>query len=168
MRKIWVISDTHFSHVNILKFLDKDGKKFRGDLFASIEQMNETMVRNWNATIHPEDIVYHLGDVYFGSQEAADTLLSRLMGRKRLILGNYDKGKDTVLAKHFEKILVSRIFKEYDALLTHFPVHPSNLAPGKYGRNIHGHIHQNDSPDPRYINVSVEKIYYTPVDLAKL
>jgi calcineurin-like phosphoesterase family protein len=30
---------------------------------------------------------------------------------------------------------------------------------------VHGHIHQNPSPEGRYINMSVEAINYTPVDI---
>lgn len=165
-RKIYVISDTHFNHVNILSFLDANGNKFRGDLFKDVTEMNEIIVRNWNELVHPEDIVYHLGDVYFGKAEAADKLLSRLMGRKRLILGNHDVGKDPVLLKHFDKILVTRSFPEHDIILSHYPLHESSLF--KIKRNVHGHIHEKTINDPRYINVSVEKIYYTPVDITKL
>lgn len=168
MSKIFVISDTHFSHANILNFKDDKGDHFRGDRFKNVDEMNEFMVSQWNSVVRPEDKVYHLGDVYFGPQEKADRLLSRLVGHKRLILGNHDKGKDTVLLKHFEKIMVSRVFREFGFLLTHIPVHPGSLREDKYGRNVHGHIHQNSILDKRYVNVSVEQIDYKPVELMSL
>lgn len=166
MKNIWVISDTHFNHSNILNFKDKQDKKFRGDLFKDISHMNETMIENWNSVIKPEDKVYHLGDVYFGRQDEADNILSRLNGKKRLILGNHDDGKDSVLKKHFQKIMLWRIFKEFNCLLSHVPIHRESFRKVDY--NVHGHIHEKPSYGKEYINVSVEQISYTPVHIEDL
>lgn len=161
MRDIFIISDTHFGHVNILKFLNEDGSHVRD--FSSVEEMNERMVENWNRTVKDDDIVYHLGDVYFGQ---GHTVLHRLRGRKRLILGNHDNGKDQNLQKHFQKILVWRMFPEFNCLLSHVPVHESALY--KVGYNVHGHVHRSSLPDPRYINVSVEVRDYTPTSIEEI
>jgi calcineurin-like phosphoesterase family protein len=165
---IWVTSDHHFNHANILKFKDKDGKKFRGDLFKDVAEMNEKMIHNWNSVIKPEDKVYHLGDVYFGNQQEADTILSRLMGKKRLIVGNHDclYGKGNVLHKHFKKIYMWRLFKEHNMLLSHVPIHKESFRKVDY--NVHGHIHQNDPYGPEYINVCVERTNYTPVHVEEV
>lgn len=164
MKKIFVTSDTHFNHLNMLKFETST----RGKTFKDVHEMNEVIIHNWNSVVSDEDIVYHLGDVYFGSSKEASEILSRLKGRKRLILGNHDNGLDQILPKFFEKILVSRIFKEFNAILTHIPVHGGSLNPDKYGRNIHGHIHDLKIDDSRYINVCVEKTNYFPVEISSL
>ena len=169
MREIYAISDTHFNHANILT-VAPDGRKVRD--FASVEEMNETMIDRWNATVHDRDIVYHLGDVYFdkASSQDIETILSRLKGRKRLVLGNHDNAKSPVLQRFFQKILGWRAFPEFGLLLTHVPVHPSTLGEVRFRKassiqNIHGHVHGNSLDDPRYVNVSVEAIDYTPVPL---
>lgn len=166
MADIWVTSDSHLNHTNILKFLGKDGKPFRD--FNDVTHMNETIVYNWNKVVKPEDKVYHLGDVYFGNQGEADTLLSRLMGKKRLIVGNHDViyGKGNILQKHFQKIYMWRLFKEFNMCLTHVPIHPDSFRKVSY--NVHGHIHEKDSPGPQYINVCVEKTDYTPVHIEEV
>lgn len=161
MRDIFVISDTHFGHVNILKFLNEDGSHVRD--FASVEEMNEKMVENWNSVIRDEDIVYHLGDVYFG---AGHEVLPRLKGRKRLLLGNHDDGKDKRLHAVFQKIDVWRMFPEFDCLLSHVPVHESALYKTKF--NIHGHVHRTSVKDERYINACVEVRDYKPVALEEI
>lgn len=165
MSDIWLVSDTHFNHANILGFKDKNDKKFRGDLFKDVTEMNEKMIYNWNRLVKPEDKVYHLGDVYFGSQEEADKILSRLMGRKRLIVGNHDTvyGKGNVLQKHFKKIYLWRLFKEFNMLLSHVPVHSESIRKVEY--NVHGHIHEKNSYGPQYVNVCVEKTDYSPVHI---
>lgn len=154
-RDIFVISDTHFNHSNIIKYCNRP--------FYDVFEMNEIMVKNWNAVVKEEDIVYHLGDVYLGDP----FILSRLRGRKRLILGNHDNGKDQNLQKTFQKILMWRQFPEFGLLLTHVPVHPSTLSK-KWPVNVHGHIHNRESYGKEYKNVSVEMINYTPINIEEL
>ena len=166
MGNIFVISDTHFNHANILNFKNKYDKPIRQG-FTDLDDMNEQMIANWNAVVTPQDKVYHLGDVYFGDAKKADAILSRLNGKKRLILGNHDKAKDSVLFKHFQKIMLWRIFKEFSAVLTHVPLHESTINEGSQF-NVHGHIHQNESPSDRHICACVEHINYTPVLLEDL
>ena len=173
-RNIWVISDTHFNHENIIKYCDRP--------FTDAASMNDYLVKLWNSVVRPEDKVYHLGDVYMGdgfSREYTSHLLSRLNGHKRLILGNHDNGKDQLLQRHFEKIDVWRMFPEYGLLLTHVPVHPASLRRGATGnekdppmlKNIHGHTHNFGEPDKdtkNYKCVCVELIDYTPVNIKDL
>lgn len=158
---IFVISDTHFHHSNILNFKDEFGNRIRP--FSSVEEMNETMVENWNSIVRPSDHVWHLGDVYFGKPEDADKILSQLNGKKRLLLGNHDHGKDMVLQKHFQKIEMWRIFPERKTVLTHVPVFLGEEKHRKYDFNIHGHVHSNSLASKKYLNVSVEVTGYKPV-----
>lgn len=160
-RNIWVISDTHFGHENIIKYCDRP--------FKSVYQMNQTMIENWCRVVNPEDIVYHLGDVYMGADgKDVHEILRRLPGRKRLILGNHDDGKSAVIQNNFQKVVVWRMFREFGLLLSHVPVHEGTLNPEKCPRNVHGHIHNNVINDKRYVNVSVEQTNYTPVNIEDL
>lgn len=173
MAEVFVISDTHFNHANILKFTDsKSGLKVRP--FDNLSEMNECMIDNWNEVVKPQDKIYHLGDVYFGAQNEADDILSKLQGKKRLIVGNHDViyGKGNILQKHFQKIHLWRMFRAEGLLLTHVPVHSSTLGEhrfdGKAMTNIHGHIHQNKSPEGPYRCVCVEHLGYKPINLDSL
>ena len=159
MRDIFVISDTHFGHENILKFLSEDGNNLRS--FYDVHHMNELMIENWNKVVSDSDIVYHLGDVYFGK---GHEVLPRLKGRKRLIVGNHDNPKSQYLLNNFQKIMLWREFAEFNCLMTHVPVHESSLHKRKY--NLHGHIHNSKHrgllQDERYINCCVEVNDYRP------
>ena len=173
-RDIWVISDTHFGHSNILTFRDggSDGPLIRGARFSSVEEMNETMIENWNKTVKPGDKVYHLGDVMMMPKENFIPLWKRLNGQKRLILGNHDDAKFFAKNELVTKIDVWRMFPEHGLLLTHVPVHNSTLYEGRFkGKeafNVHGHIHQNPSPSPQHICVCVEQIDYTPIHIEEV
>lgn len=163
MRDIWFISDTHFYHGNILKFTGDDGKRIRPD-FQSVEEMNEKMAQNWNELVKPGDHVWHLGDFAMGFKTGCEQLIKRLNGRKRLCVGNHDEVKE--VAPFFEKVVLWRIFKEFNFTCTHIPLMSSQLR--KTAFNVHGHIHQNLMADPHYINVCVEHTNYTPVHLDEI
>ncbi len=171
MPSIFVTSDSHFNHENILKFTDgKTGKKIRD--FSDVTEMNEIMIQRWNSVVSPQDKIYHLGDVFFGSEESANAILKALNGHKRLVVGNHDNLKSKVLHMNFEKISMWRKLDNF--LMTHVPVHPSTLGENRFtGRqmiNIHGHVHQNPSPDGPYKCVCVDHpgINYYPVALEEL
>ena len=59
MDKIYVISDTHFGHENSLKWTDEDGNKLRP--FDTVEELNNTIIDNWNRVVKAGDHVYHFG-----------------------------------------------------------------------------------------------------------
>lgn len=82
-------SDTHFGHQLMLS---PTLTKTRPRPFRDTTEMDEVLVRNWNSVVRPDDIVYHLGDFAFGlnDEERVRSLFARLMGRKRLIIGNHD------------------------------------------------------------------------------
>jgi len=165
MVNLWFISDTHFNHSSMLGFTDKDGKRFRGDRFSSVEEMNEVMIDNWNKLIKPYDKVYHLGDVYFGDDNDANKILSRLNGHKRLILGNHDTlNRHSILLKHFDKIMMWWPFEKI--IFSHIPLAKDQMRTRSGDSiNVHGHIHQNDSPTELHHNICVEKTDFTPVHL---
>lgn len=176
-KDIWLISDTHFGHANILYFQDKEGKFIRGSRFSSVDEMDETMVENWNKTVKPGDLVYHLGDVFMGSKENFLKLWKGLNGSKRLILGNHDDAKFFIKNELVTKVVVWRELHEYGLLLSHIPLDPTQLFRHRHNiyseekemlLNVHGHIHQNPSPTEHHRCVCVEHIDYTPIHIEEL
>lgn len=164
MADIFLISDTHFGHANILTFLWQpvQGREHLVPIrpgFASVEEMDETMVDNWNRVVRPQDHVWHGGDVVMHWR--CLPIVKRLNGHKRLVLGNHDKEDMKKYAEvGFKKIRGSH--RVDNVLLTHFPVNQAHLGNKVIG-NAHGHIHQNPSPEGPYFNISVENINYTPI-----
>lgn len=158
MVKIYVISDTHFGHENSLKWTDSEGNKLRP--FNTVEELNNTMITNWNNTVKPEDHVYHLGDVVIKKEYLE--LVKQLNGYKRLVSGNHDIFDTRLyLEAGFDKVCGARAFPGLKVILTHIPIHSECLKEGWI--NVSGHLHSNCLSDRRYINVSVEQINYTPV-----
>lgn len=160
----WFISDTHFCHENILKFKDDKGQPIRP--FTSLSDMHETIVDNWNRLVKDGDYVYHLGDVTFKYDGTFNNIMSRLKGKKRLIIGNHDKLMNPNLFRWFEKAMLWHGFKEFNFTAVHIPLNINQLRDGNYC--VHGHIHQNLMTEPGYINVCVEHTGYAPVNIDEI
>lgn len=160
-KRVFVISDTHFGHEKIIQYC--------GRPFANADLMDEAMLTYWNETVGDDDIVYHLGDVYF---HKSPSFLHNLKGRKRLCLGNHDRGKDQVLHKIFEKIELLYRMPELGCFLSHMPLldRGLHLSSGEKIEltSVHGHIHHREAPSVDHINVSVEWTDYRPVELESL
>ena len=118
MANIFVISDTHFDHANILTFKRKDGSPLRE--FKDVHHMNEMLIQNWNSVVRPQDKVYHLGDVTMHKQLPA-AILDRLNGHKRLVRGNHDVAPTKDYLKWFEEVYACRVIDHM--LFTHIPIH---------------------------------------------
>lgn len=167
MPSVFLTSDTHFGHAGVCRFLREDGvTKLRP--WEDPDEMDEAMVELWNATVKPDDKVYHLGDVVINRR--ALSIMHRLNGDKVLIKGNHDIFKLQDYTEHFRDIRGYHVMN--GLILSHIPVHESQLE--RFGCNIHGHLHSNrvmrvkhkgatPEIDPRYFSVCVEQTDFKPI-----
>jgi calcineurin-like phosphoesterase family protein len=174
MPSVFLVSDTHFGHLGVCKFTRSDGvTKLRP--WDSPEEMDEAMIKSWNERVKPTDKVYHLGDVVI-NRRALPTL-ARLNGDKVLIRGNHDIFRDDEYREYFRELRSYHVMN--GMILSHIPVHEASL--GRFGTNIHGHLHANrvkkacgvdvqtgevlygDEIDVRYHNVCVEMTDFAPI-----
>ena len=79
----YYIADCHFFHEALNREMDHRG-------FASVEEMNEYMIKRWNEKVRNRDEVVILGDLSMGNAEQTNALLDRLQGKLFLIVGNHD------------------------------------------------------------------------------
>lgn len=166
MATTFLISDTHFGHEKTCTvFTREDGSPMRP--FATVEEMDETMIARWNDRVRPSDKVYHLGDVVINRKFLH--ILGRLNGDKVLIRGNHDIFKLEDYTAYFRDI------RGYDVkngmILSHIPIHEESI--GRFGTNIHGHLHykrvmRDGEIDPRYHCVCVEHTDYAPISLEEV
>jgi calcineurin-like phosphoesterase family protein len=166
MPSVFLVSDTHFGHAGVCRFLRGDGTKLRP--WDSPEEMDEHMIKVWNETVKPQDKVYHLGDVVI-NRKALNTL-HRLNGDKVLIRGNHDIFRDDEYRQFFRELRAYHVMN--GMILSHIPIHPESL--GRFGVNIHGHLHANrvmkvkhagakPEIDTRYHCVCVEQTDFRPI-----
>lgn len=150
MGNIWIISDTHFRHKNIIKYCDRP--------FSSVQDMNRQLIANWNSKVAKEDLVIHLGDFSCGSIEEIKNIRDQLNGTILLIKGNHDR--DSIRECGF--IVIEGNLRIGNLILSHEPMQEIPIG----YINVHGHIHHRDSYWGK--NVSVEKTNYTPILLSSV
>ena len=168
MPAVFLVSDTHFGHAGVCRFMRNDGvTKLRP--WDTAEEMDEFMVKAWNERVRPNDKVYHLGDVVINRKALG--IMRRLNGDKVLIRGNHDIFKDTDYREHFRELRAYHVMN--GMILSHIPIHSESL--GRFGTNIHGHLHANrvmmpgfngkitDIVDVRYHCVCVEQTDFAPI-----
>lgn len=173
--KLFFTSDTHFFHEKIIGFANRP--------FASVEEMNETLIRNWNETVPEDGIVFHLGDFCFGTAQQWLQILSGLNGKIHLVMGNHDMrnaGEDFM--KTFASVSQQRtiIVDGQSIILNHNPF----LCFGGAYRGVwqlFGHVHSgprslgNGKDDARLVHlfptqydVGVDNNEYRPVSYCQL
>ena len=156
------VGDFHFDHTNIIEYANRP--------FKSTEEMNLTMLNNYNNAVNDSSLVFFLGDMAFGKDSKKPRWwLSQLKGNIIYIKGSHDNGiRPTSIGLNALRVcdLCEFKFERIEFLLTHIPVSVKNYG----GWNIHAHTHDHDQKnlDKRKFCVSVEAINYTPISLIKI
>lgn len=136
MGKFFYISDLHFGHFNIMRF---DNRPFR-----SVEEMDGTLIKNWNSVVDKDDTVYILGDFCWLTEGRWIEILEQLNGNKVLIRGNHDlKYMSATLRRMFADVKDYKEVRDNGrrVLLSHYPM---PFYRGAYNPDIvhlYGHIH---------------------------
>ena len=90
--------------------------------FDSVEEMNRTILTNYNAVVHKDDTVYILGDIcHHMTTDAANEMIQKMNGKKYLISGNHDKKYDPGLFEDVRDFMTVSLNGQYFALM-HYPM----------------------------------------------
>ena len=170
--RYYVISDLHLGHQKIINFVHEGTEQViranpsTGKPFDSIQQHDEYLIAQWNATVNPGDTVYFLGDLAFDKKHLA--YAGRLNGRKIIIPGNHDIFPAKDYLAYFDDVRSTMV--RDGIIFTHVPVHPECVE-FRFKLNVHGHIHHTKINNPKYYNVCLEHLYhrqYKPIPLTEI
>jgi calcineurin-like phosphoesterase family protein len=161
MGKIFFTSDTHFSQQRTLDLSRRP--------FSSVSIMDSVLIRNWNKTVGPDDIIYHLGD--FGDYN----IKPHLNGQLVLIKGNYERSgfkREFESCKHyFDEVYEYTHNITYDYLGKTYYINmghePSRVKGSKIDRshiNLFGHVHKLCMIKYYGINVGTDCHNFKPID----
>jgi len=154
-RKVWVWSDQHFFHKNIISFSDRP--------YDNVEQMNEHLIANYNDYVGSNDICIWGGDVGFRGATEINKLLRQCNGYKILIVGNHDFNGKKLRRLDFDEthMIYTVDYPDVSMVFTHYPMFN---VPWPWV-NIHGHLHAFPNPvsgHPLHININCEVQNYKP------
>ena len=140
MNKSFYISDLHFGHFNIIRY---DNRPFR-----NVDEMDNTLINNWNRAVSNDDFVYILGDISWHDEDKTAEIFKKLNGTKILVKGNHDNIKpNSKLAKCFTSIqdyAELYLSKKDKVVMSHYPMPFWN---GQFRDAVHlyGHVHNFSS-----------------------
>jgi calcineurin-like phosphoesterase family protein len=166
MSDVYVISDTHFFDDGIIATA--------GRPFKSVDEMNEALIKDINAWVGYDDILFHLGDVGCeamgeNTQDIQDLISQINCKNKILILGNHDRKWSTQTWRNigFQEVSKWPIIYEDWYVLTHEPLYTEVNSPMGI---IYGHLHQHfySQANKRYFNACVDVNGYSPVPLKQI
>lgn len=164
--EIYITADTHLDRKNILKY-EPSRQQFGDHL-----QMTEALIERWNDTVKQNDIIFHLGDVFFSKAQRAKEIASRLNGHKILIQGNHDHySKKKYLELGFN---LHQYYYHEGLFLSHYPQDLSAMQTAINHQaitgNVHGHVHSNIAglDQSVYKCVSVELTDFKPVHIDEI
>ena len=145
--KIFITSDLHFGH----------NKEFlwgpRG--FNSIQEHDETIIKNWNSIVEPDDDVYILGDLMLNDNTHGIECLRQLKGRLHIVWGNHDTPTRQNLYDELPNIVDAgswaRVirYRKYNFHLSHWPTDTANYDDVEKGLrasliSLSGHTHKKE------------------------
>jgi calcineurin-like phosphoesterase family protein len=153
--KTFVISDPHFHHNNIIRYCNRP--------FSSVENMNSSLIINWNNVVGTDDLVVVNGDFMMGKYDLG--IFNYLKGKKILVKGNHDHKATYELG--WES--VHDIFEFRDngkkVVMCHYPIEIWNEQ-SHSSVHLYGHVHDKSvGHKPNRHNICVEKINYTPQNI---
>jgi calcineurin-like phosphoesterase family protein len=128
--------------------------------------MNKELIRLWNETVGPEDIVYHLGDFALGPKTTGFIVYPQLNGIKHLVIGNHDRSETHMKAMGWVSVQkeLSLAVDGYRLYLRHHP----GPVPDGYDYRLCGHVHDKWVREGNCINVGVDVRGYKPITLSEL
>lgn len=163
---IYFTADLHLGHEEVI------AKRQRP--FASVTDMNEALIRNYNQRVGANDTVYILGDLcHRVTEEEANALIRRLNGRKILLRGNHDIDYDSALFEAVHDFLM----EDFDGrrfVMIHYALMDWPRRK-KGGIHLHGHMHESRAYNEdnrrrglfRY-DVGVDANDYRPISLPEI
>jgi calcineurin-like phosphoesterase family protein len=153
-------SDTHFSQKRTLELSKRP--------FKNTREMDHVLIKNWNAKVAHDSIVYHLGD--FGDPN----ILPYLKGKEiRLLPGNYERddykedGYKQFLTDPRVKIIEPKhkiLIKGIEFTLIHEPCSISTEEYNIYSFYLFGHIHNTQKIKRNGLNVGTDCFNFSPID----
>ena len=129
---IWFTSDLHLGHGAAINMCERP--------FETVEEMNETLIRNFNSCVKKNDTVYILGDIAHRTPvDVVNQGIARLNGKKVLCKGNHDKRYNAELfAGIYDFLEIST--HGVNLSLMHYPM--MSWPKSRHGSlHLHGHIH---------------------------
>lgn len=152
---MWFTSDTHFGHTKVIQYCSRP--------YATVDDMDDALIANWNGLVGLRDVVWHLGDFCFRTDPKR--YRDRLNGRIHLLWGNHDRDRkaltplfDSVGDVHYLRYQGRKVF------LSHY-AHRTWPSSNHGSLHLFGHSHGDLASYGRSMDVGVDAQNYAPISI---
>lgn len=154
---IYLSSDLHFNHENIIKYCSRP--------FKDASHMNECLIATFNSIIGPNDLLIHVGDFAMGTKDKHQAFRYRLLFKIFNVAGNHDYKSLVKFDKIFDRLKIK--YKGKSILIQHVPY---DGLEEEYDVFLHGHTHgqwqtKRDNRGRLMVDVGVDAWGMKPVKL---
>ena len=173
MSEIYITSDEHYGHENIIKYCKRP--------FVNVREMRDYIIAQHNKKVprSPNVLTIHAGDMFWNTltQKEASEILYQLNGKHAFLYGNHDelmeqepwlrsqfvwvKGENKVGGAHLLN------FHNKKLLVSHF-AHRVWERSHKGSYHVYGHSHQGLPPLGKSFDIGVEGHDYSPWSLEEI
>lgn len=183
-QKIFLTSDLHVGHANILRFCNRP--------FLDIKDMSKGLIENWNRVVEETDIVFDLGDMFWwDSRHDIRKFIDKLNGVIYKVPGNHDmdiyrlfelcRTEKVTLLDDVNQVFVAGLYpdkpsKQLEFWVSHIPM--ATWPHFEHAPSFFGHIHSGPLSDnavdvpghdlllkKNMYDVGVDNNNYTPIEL---
>ena len=163
----YFIADAHLGHEGIISYCHRP--------FASAEEQDALIIKNWRETVREEDDVYIIGDLMGEPERGAEYYLRQLSGRLHLLIGNHESDWYDERYRHYFVEVADALHVDFDGKATYLCHYPTPDFVGDL--HIYGHMHANykDGDFQRLVaagrfalNAAVELNDYRPVTIEQM
>lgn len=135
--KVFFTADTHFGHNNIITYCKRS--------FRDVDEMDETLMRNWNSVVSADSIVFHCGDFGLGKMQRLKEIRERLNGEIYLVMGNHEFRQTNTYFEMFAEVAMQMCI-EVDCHRIYLNHYPFLCFSGSNRRDVwqlFGHVHSS-------------------------
>ena len=144
-------ADQHFAHKNIIRYCKRP--------FGSIEEMDNTIINNFNSVVTKKDHTIHVGDFTFKNPEK---YIKQLNGSHTFLRGNHDRWMN----KQYHEIWCRTIEKQH-VVACHYAMRVWNRS--HYGSwQVYAHSHGELEPIGLQWDAGVDNNNFYPVSFEEL
>jgi calcineurin-like phosphoesterase family protein len=152
----WFTSDEHYGHKKIIKYCDRP--------FNTVEEMNQTIIAQFNSKVAKQDTTVHIGDTCWAKslEEAHSKYIRHLNGNHIFVKGSHDHWLPSS-AKYMWRKMIDGKF----VVCCHYAMRTWERS-FHYSWQFYGHWHKDKGNEGLQYNVCVDVNDFYPVSLEEI
>lgn len=152
----WFTSDEHYGHTKVIEYNERP--------FASVEDMDNKLIANFNSVVTPQDVTIHAGDFCWlnKKQDVYRNYVKKLHGTHILLVGSHDHWQPNIAKYIWRKRIEGQL-----VVVCHYAMRTWECS--HYGSwQLFGHSHGRLIIPSKQYDIGVDNNNYYPVSFDQI